>query len=122
MVSMTLRKFASELADAARQVTLAPSAGLTAVGNTGRNGRLDPPGTEGDRTSKKAMRRLIEDAFPDHAHAGEEFGSTHGSSIYGWSLDPIDGTRSYTCGLPTWTTLIALLEAGQPVLGVIDAP
>jgi myo-inositol-1(or 4)-monophosphatase len=39
-----------------------------------------------------------------------------------WSLDPVDGTRSFMCRLPTWTTLIALLDNGKPVLGVIDAP
>jgi myo-inositol-1(or 4)-monophosphatase len=68
------------------------------------------------------MRSLIEQHFPDHGVSGEEFGETRGSSAQMWSLDPVDGTRSFMCRLPTWTTLIALLDAGKPVLGVIDAP
>ena len=41
---------------------------------------------------------------------------------HAWSLDPIDGTRAFICGMPSWTTLIALLEEGAPVVGLIDAP
>jgi myo-inositol-1(or 4)-monophosphatase len=84
-------------------------------------GPFDPV-TEADRAAERAMRELIAEAFPDHAIAGEEFDKKAGSSAYEWSLDPIDGTRSYVSGLPTWTTLIALLEHGDPVLGIIDAP
>ncbi len=121
MIAPELRNFASHLADAARLVTLAAAAGTIAVENKGGAGLFDPV-TEADRAAEKAMRGLIEEAYPDHGFAGEEFGDNPGSSPYSWSLDPIDGTRSYTCGLPTWTTLIALLENGQPVLGIIDAP
>ena len=94
---------------------------MMTVENKSGAGFFDPV-TEADRAAERAMRRMIEDAFPHHGHSGEEFGSKPGSSVYGWSLDPIDGTRSYTCGLPTWTTLIALLKTDRPVLGVIDAP
>lgn len=121
MVAPELRSFASHLADVARLITLASSAGEIAVENKGGAGLFDPV-TEADRAAEKAMRGLIEKAYPDHGFAGEELGDKPGSSPYSWSLDPIDGTRSYTCGLPTWTTLIALLETGQPVLGIIDAP
>ena len=68
------------------------------------------------------MRDLIVKAFPDHGILGEEFDDRAATSAYQWSLDPIDGTRSYISGLPTWTTLIALIEKGDPILGVIDAP
>lgn len=121
MVPPELRNFASHLADTARLVTLASAAGTIAIENKGVAGLFDPV-TEADRAAEKAMRGLIAEAYPDHGLAGEEFGDQPGSSPYSWSLDPIDGTRSYTCGLPTWTTLIALLENGQPVLGIIDAP
>ena len=121
MVTPDLTSFASYLADAARHVTLASAAGTIAVENKAEAGAFDPV-TEADRAAEKAMRALIEEAFPDHGVAGEEFGEKAASGPYRWSLDPIDGTRSYTCGLPTWTTLIALLDDGRPVLGVIDAP
>ncbi|GAA4717097.1 histidinol-phosphatase [Sphingomonas lutea] len=121
MVTPELSNFASHLADAARLVTLASATGMIAVENKGA-ARLFDPVTEADRAAENAMQRLIGEAYPEHGFAGEEFGEQLGSSPYSWSLDPIDGTRSYVCGLPTWTTLIALLENGQPVLGIIDAP
>jgi myo-inositol-1(or 4)-monophosphatase len=67
-------------------------------------------------------RRLIEAEFPDHGIQGEEFPEKRGKGRWSWSLDPVDGTRSFVCGLPSWTTLIALLDTGKPVLGIIDAP
>jgi myo-inositol-1(or 4)-monophosphatase len=65
---------------------------------------------------------MIEVRFPDHGIAGEEFGTKAARSEWVWSLDPIDGTRAYICGLPSWTTLIALLLDEEPVVGVIDSP
>lgn len=121
MVAPALRKFASTLADAARLVTLARSGGTILVENKGGAGLFDPV-SEADRAAEKAMCCLIEANYPDHGIAGEELGTKPGSGRYSWSLDPIDGTGSYICGLPTWTSLIALLENGQPVLGIIDAP
>jgi myo-inositol-1(or 4)-monophosphatase len=49
-------------------------------------------------------------------------GETAGAGRYVWSVDPIDGTRAFICGLPSWTTLIALIDEGEPVLGLIDVP
>ena len=121
MVAPELRNFATGLADAARSITLSAPAGMIAVDNKGGAGLFDPV-TKADRWAEKVMREQIADAFPDHGIAGEEYGEKSGSSAYSWSLDPIDGTRSFICGLPTWTTLIALLENGEPVLGIIDAP
>lgn len=121
MVPPELVTFALTLADAARRETLSRAAGHIAVENKGSAGMFDPV-TEADRDAESAIRDLIESTFSDHGISGEEFGHKVGNCAYQWSLDPIDGTRSYTCGLPTWTTLIALLENGHPVLGVIDAP
>lgn len=121
MIPSELQTFAIRLADAARGVTLAASAAAIVVEDKSGGGAFDPV-TEADRGAERAMRALIEGAFPDHAIFGEELGEKPGSSPYGWSLDPIDGTRSFACGLPSWTTLIALLEEGEPVLGIIDAP
>jgi myo-inositol-1(or 4)-monophosphatase len=65
---------------------------------------------------------MIRARFPDHGVSGEEYGDDLGSGRWSWSLDPVDGTRSFICRLPTWTTLIGLLDEGAPLLGVIDAP
>jgi myo-inositol-1(or 4)-monophosphatase len=116
---MTLAAFASRLADAAREVTLL--AAERTVEDKSQGGDYDPV-TDADRDAERAMRALIEAEYPDHGIAGEEFGDKPTRGAHRWSLDPIDGTRSFICGLPTWTTLIALLERDEPILGLIDAP
>ena len=121
MVPLELVSFALTLADAARRETLRQAASTVRVENKGFGCAFDPV-TEADRDAERAMRDLIVQTFPDHGVSGEELGHRAGTSAYQWSLDPIDGTRSYTTGLPTWTTLIALLDHGEPILGVIDAP
>lgn len=113
--------FARSLAEAARRETLRGCrAGLAGVENKASDG-FDPV-TECDRNSEAAMRRLIESRFPDHGISGEEFADRPSSSRWSWSLDPIDGTRAFVCGLPSWTTLIALLDEGVPVMGLVDVP
>ena len=116
-----LASFAIELAMTARRETLLRSSEHFPVDNKGLDGLFDPV-TEADRAAEKAMRELIEQRYPAHGICGEEFAAKATSSQYEWSLDPIDGTRSYMCGLPNWTTLIGLLEQGKPVIGLIDAP
>ena len=112
--------FAQVLAEAARRETLPGFGSSGPVENKLASG-FDPV-TAADRNCERAMRRLIGEHFPEHGVSGEEFGDRTGASALSWSLDPIDGTRAYICGLPSWTTLIALLDAGEPVLGLIDAP
>lgn len=116
-----LLRFAHALADAARRETLRHAAGSLAAEDKGGGVDFDPV-TQADRDAERAMRALIERDFPNHGVVGEEYGETAANSPHQWVLDPIDGTRSYTCGLPTWTTLIALVEHGEPMLGLIDAP
>ncbi|MGZ8286322.1 MAG: inositol monophosphatase family protein [Allosphingosinicella sp.] len=117
----TFAAFAHSLARAARRETLPGCrAGLAGVENKLSVG-FDPV-TESDRNSERAMRRLIETRFPDHGISGEELPERPAGSQWSWSLDPIDGTRAYICGLPSWTTLIALLDDGEPVLGLVDVP
>jgi histidinol phosphatase-like enzyme (inositol monophosphatase family) len=117
----TFRQFAHTLADAARTVTLAHRPAGAEVADKNAGGLFDPV-TEADRKAERVLRGLIEARFPDNGISGEEFPDRPGSDDLSWSLDPIDGTRSFICGLPTWTTLIALLQNGRPILGVIDAP
>jgi inositol-phosphate phosphatase / L-galactose 1-phosphate phosphatase / histidinol-phosphatase len=78
------------------------------------------PVTEADRAAEIAMRDLLQRNSPSDAITGEEFGEKSGSSGRRWVLDPIDGTVSFMGGRPIFGTLIALLEDGWPVLGIID--
>lgn len=80
----------------------------------------DSPVTIADRAVEQRMREMIEAARPDDGIYGEEFGIKEGSSGLTWVLDPIDGTKSFVIGRPTFGTLIALCENGAPKLGVID--
>jgi histidinol phosphatase-like enzyme (inositol monophosphatase family) len=112
---------ARRLAEAARAETLPRFRQLGSVDNKAGGGEFDPV-TEADRAAERAMRALIEREQPDHGIAGEEYPERHAEGPFTWSLDPVDGTRSFICGLPTWTTLIALLREGRPIVGIIDAP
>ena len=85
-----------------------------------------PDGTEvttADREAERVMREHLADARPDHAVLGEEFGDTGPDDArYRWVLDPVDGTAGFTIGVPLFGTLVALLEDGVPVVGVIHFP
>ncbi|HEX8640844.1 MAG TPA: inositol monophosphatase family protein [Allosphingosinicella sp.] len=116
-----LASFARTLAAAARLETLPRCrGGLGGVGNKAPHG-FDPV-TESDTEAELAMRRLIEQGFPGHGIKGEEFPDRASAGDLCWSLDPIDGTRAYVCGLPSWATLIALLDGRGPILGLVDVP
>jgi myo-inositol-1(or 4)-monophosphatase len=80
------------------------------------------PVTIADRSAEQAMRAVLTERFPDHGVLGEEFGHDRPESRLCWVLDPIDGTRAFITGRPVFGTLIALLEDGKPILGVIDQP
>ena len=80
------------------------------------------PVTLADRAAEEAMRRLLIAERPMDGIEGEEFPAREGSSGRTWVLDPIDGTRAFIAGRPIFGTLIALVEDGWPVLGVIDQP
>jgi myo-inositol-1(or 4)-monophosphatase len=68
------------------------------------------------------MRAVLSTRFPDHDIVGEEFGQQTTGADFCWVLDPLDGTRAFITGRPTFGTLIALLHHGVPVLGIIDQP
>ena len=80
------------------------------------------PVTEADRAAEAAMRRVIEAEYPRDGIIGEEYGVKDGSTGRSWVLDPIDGTTSFIAGRPIFGTLVALVEEGWPVIGVIDQP
>jgi myo-inositol-1(or 4)-monophosphatase len=68
------------------------------------------------------MRAVLRERFPSHGILGEEFGLEQPDSALRWVLDPIDGTRAFITGRPTFGVLIALLDSDRPILGVIDQP
>lgn len=78
--------------------------------------------TDADRGAEAAMRAIIEAECPGDGIIGEEYGNRNPGAGRQWVLDPIDGTTSFIAGRPIFGTLIALLEEGWPVLGVIDQP
>jgi histidinol-phosphatase len=79
------------------------------------------PVTEVDRGVEAELRRILARERPDDSVLGEEEGVSAGGERR-WLVDPIDGTRNYTRGIPVWATLIALEEWGEVRLGVASAP
>lgn len=80
------------------------------------------PVTLADRNAEHAMRAVINAERPQDAILGEEFAPKDGTSGLTWVLDPIDGTRGYISGTPTWGTLIAVSDESGPIIGIIDQP
>ncbi|AWB82394.1 histidinol-phosphatase [Corynebacterium yudongzhengii] len=80
------------------------------------------PVSEADVAVEEALREKLTEARPSDALLGEEFGGDVTFSGRQWVIDPIDGTKNYVRGVPVWATLIALLDDGEPVVGVISAP
>ena len=115
-------KTAHALADAARKVILPyfRADGLSADNKLAGSG-FDPV-TEADRAAERVMRDLLEQHCPDDAILGEEFDDRAGTSGLTWVLDPIDGTRGFLSGTPTWGILIAVADASGPIYGIIDQP
>ena len=80
------------------------------------------PVTIADKKAEEIMRELIMHNFPDHGIHGEEFGQYQPQADFQWILDPIDGTKSFICGVPTFGTLIALVKNNQPIIGALNLP
>ncbi len=116
-----LWRVAQEMAEAARVETLRHFRRADLGADSKELDRFDPV-TVADRAAEEAMRAILAQRRPDDAILGEEFGATSGTSGLTWVLDPIDGTRGYLSGTPTWGVLIAVADQDGPVLGVIDQP
>ena len=80
------------------------------------------PVTSADKAFEKFIRKEILKKFPNHQVIGEEFGHKKTKSEYSWVIDPIDGTRSFVIGNPTWSNLVSLNYRGNPVLGLANFP
>lgn len=109
------------LADAARAAILPHfrAANLTAENKLAEG--FDPV-TVADKASEKAMREILAQERPLDGILGEEYADTPSQSGLTWVLDPIDGTRGFVSGTPTWGVLIALSDANGPFYGIIDQP
>ncbi|MXV44220.1 histidinol phosphate phosphatase [Saccharibacter sp. 17.LH.SD] len=110
---------AHQCADAARQAVLPHfRMGLETLSKSD-----DSPVTLADRQAEDVMRTLIKKHYPHHSMWGEE-GGQEGTmdAEWLWVIDPIDGTRSFVTGRPSFCTLISLFHYGRPVLGLIDQP
>lgn len=82
----------------------------------------ESPVTIADRDAELAMRAVLARHCPDHGILGEEHGLHRPEARFRWVLDPIDGTRAFITGRPLFGTLVALLDDGRPILGVLDQP
>ena len=80
------------------------------------------PVTTSDKAFEKFIRLKINEKFPNHQIIGEEFGRKKSRSDYTWVIDPIDGTRSFVIGNPTWSNLISLNYKGNPIIGLANFP
>jgi len=80
------------------------------------------PVTIADRKTEQRIREELEKRFPEHGIIGEELGSKTEDAEFVWTIDPIDGTRSFVRGIPLFGTLLGLLCKGEPVLGVMVLP
>ena len=80
------------------------------------------PVTSADKSFEKFIRKEIKKKFPNHQIIGEEFGHQKSKSDFSWIIDPIDGTRSFVIGNPTWSNLISLNYKGEPILGLANFP
>lgn len=112
---------AHELADAARIATLMHFRSSDLAAETKESSRFDPV-TAADRLSEERMRDILARRRPMDGILGEEFGQTTGTSGLTWVLDPIDGTRGYLSGTPTWGVLISVRDGDGPLFGIIDQP
>ena len=120
-VTSDLIATAHVLADAARAAVLPwfRAAGLAAENKDA--GGFDPV-TQADRAAEQAMRDALARLRPEDTVIGEEFGLTTGTSGLSWVLDPVDGTRAFLSGAPTWGVLIGLADETGPRFGIIDQP
>jgi len=113
---------AGRVADAGGRAALAHFRG-TALGTGDKGGaRGFDPVTAADREAEAAMRAVLAAERPDDAVLGEEEAERAGTSGLTWVIDPVDGTRAFISGLPTWGVLVALDDGTRGRIGVIDQP
>ena len=80
------------------------------------------PVTVADKLAEKKIREILEKLYPDDGIVGEEYGKKKGSTDFTWIIDPIDGTKAFISGIPTWGILLSLVKNNEPIIGVIYQP
>src|SRR5580700_6192469 len=121
MTAIDFAAFVDQLASVSGETILPFFRTALSIENKSVGGGFDPV-TAADRAAEVAMRTLIKKSFPAHGIVGEELGTERAEAEYVWVLDPIDGTKSFICGLPAWGTLIALTRRGEPIYGMMHQP
>jgi myo-inositol-1(or 4)-monophosphatase len=121
MTAIDFAAFVDQLASVSGETILPFFRTALSIENKSIAGGFDPV-TAADRAVEVAMRTLIKKSFPAHGIVGEELGTERAEAEYVWVLDPIDGTKSFICGLPAWGTLIALTRRGEPIYGMMHQP
>lgn len=116
---MSLLDDAVAIATEAAQLTLRWFAGDDLVVDRKADGT---PVTEADRAAEALVRQRLREAYPDDGVLGEEEVEHLGTSGRRWIVDPVDGTKAFTRGVPLYTTLLAVEDGTGPLAGVIVAP
>ncbi len=120
VLAQELQDFLRELVSIAAAASLPYFRQTVAIDNKNADG-FDPV-TVADRETEDALRRAIERRFPEHGIIGEERPPHRPDARYQWVIDPIDGTRAFICGLPTWATLVGVCDGGVPAFGLMSQP
>ena len=92
------------------------------IENKSKNKRNYDPVTSLDKAFEKFIRNIIVKEFPHDAILGEEFLEKYSDNEYKWFIDPIDGTKAFMVGAPTWSNLIGLTYKDKPILGLANFP
>jgi len=117
------KDFLHEIADVAAPVSLKYFKKPIHIDNKGPKLGTDfDPVTIADKLTEKAIRDLIRSRYPDHNIHGEEQAKEQKGSAFTWVIDPIDGTRAFISGIPTWGTLVSLHDGKKPIVGLLDQP
>ena len=119
--SKEVKEFLLYLAECASKFSLNGFRESNDVVDKGLESEFDPV-TEIDLKIEKAISQEIKLKFPGHGISGEEFGIIAPKAPWSWIIDPIDGTRSFIAGMPTWGTLVGLLWEGRPAYGMMSQP
>ena len=112
-------KFGNKLADNSRKISLSYFKKNINIRSKSKS-KFDPV-TEADISTQNYINNSTKRKFPTHSIVGEE-NSQIKENEYEWCIDPIDGTRSFIAGFPTWGTLISLSKNGKIILGIVDMP
>ena len=98
------------------------SKNILKINNKSKNNKIYDPVTNLDKAFEELIRHIIIKKFPKDAILGEEFSEKYSDNDYKWYVDPIDGTRAFMVGAPTWSNLVGLTYKNQAVLGLANFP